>query len=218
MKTLLKKKEKIDPQTLSPEVAQFLIKKKRKKKIIIGAATVCFLLLGIKLFLPKSNALPVDTYTVAKGNLENQISLSGTVRSENSRKIYNKVNDDVISVNVKLGDKVKKGEVLAVISTVETEREIAKQKIRMNLSSQANALNLYEAEKALTQAQNDISAGTYDQIELMNDSVQSAAAELANARKNYKDNYDSIDADKNEEKVRELERTMILSRRKMEAG
>ncbi|MEG1971830.1 MAG: efflux RND transporter periplasmic adaptor subunit, partial [Oscillospiraceae bacterium] len=211
-----KEEQKESSVVTNPEIAALLKKKKRKKRITIAVVLVAAVAIGAKLMMPKDISLPVSTYTVKLGDLENKISLGGTVRSENSRKIYNTVSDEVIKVNVKLGDKVKKGDVLAEISSESTSDAIAKQKAAMSISSQSNALRLYDAEKKLAQAKSDISVGTYEDIERMDDTVQSAAERLANARRAYKDVYNNLDIDRNEDEMRLKERSMVTARLDME--
>ena len=89
--------------------------KKRFKKRYIAAA---ILLLGVggfaaKTFLfPTPNITEVTTSPVALGDIENVISISGNVSSAETLTLYSEVDGIVDDVKVRVGDKVKAGEVL----------------------------------------------------------------------------------------------------------
>lgn len=217
MKNIFKKEKENKAEDIeNPQIESFnKEKKKKKKRIILGVSVVAAAAL-VLLFNSKKSVPMVEGVEASLKTMESRVSLSGKVESENSKKIYNKVLDEVLSVDVKLGQRVKKGDVLAVISKKEVEREIEKQKVKMSIAQQNNVIDLYEAQKQLDDTKFQIEAGTYSDIELLDEQIQQAAVELSNRRRAYKEKYDDLDIEKHEEKVRELERNMIFARKKME--
>ena len=217
MKNILKKDTENKAEDISDsQIENFNKEKKKKKRRIILGISGAAIVLGAVIFYPKNTVVTADGVEASLRTIENRVSLSGKVESENNKKVYNKVFDEVLSVDVKLGQHVKKGDVLAVISKKEVEREIEKQKVKMSIAQQNNVLDVYEAQKQLDDTKFQIEAGTYDDIELLNEQIQQAAVELSNRRREYKEKYDDLDIEKHEEKVRELERNMIFARKKME--
>ncbi len=217
MKNIFKKKEiNTVKSTEKSPIEDFNNAKKRKKKRIIISSCILLTAALVFIFNPKKSIPMAEGMEMAPKTMESRVSLSGKVESENSKKIYNKVFDEVLSVDVKLGQMVKKGDVLAVISKKEIEQDIEKQKVKMSIAQQNNVIDVYEAQKQLDDTKFQIEAGTYDDIELLNEQIQQAAVELSNRRRAYKEKYDDLDVEKHEERVRELERNMIFARKKME--
>ena len=111
---------------------QKIKKPKRKigKKALVTIIILLVILLGIigyayfdyqatsKKILAKQNEaaeLEPDTAKVERGDLTNTLDdISGTVRSNQSVYLYWQISGTVAEVNVEVGDKVKKGDVLAV--------------------------------------------------------------------------------------------------------
>ncbi|MBR2284078.1 MAG: efflux RND transporter periplasmic adaptor subunit [Ruminococcus sp.] len=67
--------------------------------------------------------LTYDTYTVEKTDLENYISVSGTVEGSDLVKITSDLNTKIVSLNVELGSSVKKGDVLCVFDSSDLQAE-----------------------------------------------------------------------------------------------
>ncbi|SFC41058.1 efflux RND transporter periplasmic adaptor subunit [Clostridium uliginosum] len=132
MKKLFTKKlntEKLEDKGLSPKglsTKRFRIKWKLKKKptIILSIVTVVVLFFIIsRIMMPK--AKPDIKYTaLSKGNIVNNINVLGQVKSEKSTNVYTTLNNQVKEVNVKVGDAVKAGDVLAVLDTTNLKNEI----------------------------------------------------------------------------------------------
>lgn len=148
-----------------------------KKKIIIGVIIVA-LVSGAVIFqsmLTKAgNKNTVQTFTLKKSDLVSSVLVSGTVISSKSKSIYSTVaNYPVKQVNVKVGDKVKAGDVLAQLDTTNLELDI----------KQAE-LNLKNAEESL---ENEEDTNKYN-LQNARNSVESAKLDLDNAQ----DSYDKV--------------------------
>ncbi|EJU24643.1 HlyD family secretion protein [Peptoanaerobacter stomatis] len=91
------------------------MKKFSKKKIIIFAIiAIIVAFIAFKFFGPKPEmTTPVEVSTLEKGNVESVVEVQGNVSSEDSAEITSPYNYEVVKINVKEGDTVQKGQVLA---------------------------------------------------------------------------------------------------------
>lgn len=93
-----------------PEKKKF---KLRKKYVIIGAiALIAIFFISRTVFANQNQAVTVQTVAIAKSDIEDILSISGTVESAETRTYYSEVAAPVDTVNVKVGDKVKSGDVI----------------------------------------------------------------------------------------------------------
>jgi efflux transporter, rnd family, mfp subunit precursor len=91
------------------------MKKFSKKKIIIFAIiAIIAVFIAFNFFGPKPEmTTPVEVSTLEKGNVESVVEVQGNVSSEDSAEITSPYNYEVVKINVKEGDTVQKGQVLA---------------------------------------------------------------------------------------------------------
>ncbi len=91
-------------------------KKKRFKKrfVMIGLAVLAIAgFIVYRVNSAKNVAVMVETMDVTKGTIENILSISGTVESAETKSYFSDVTAPLADVNVKVGDKVKSGDVIA---------------------------------------------------------------------------------------------------------
>ena len=100
--------------------------------------------------------------TVSKGDIANTITGDGTLVSVSQKELYFKDQGGTLKqIDVKLGDKVSKGDVIAELNTDDLDSKIAQQKI----SVQSAQLDYNYAQQQLTKAQSagsDTSQQTYN--------------------------------------------------------
>lgn len=112
-------------------------------------------------------AFPADTYTIEKQDLINSINVSGTVEGTNLVNITSTIGTPIVSLNVELGDYVKKGDILCEFdsSTIQEEYDSLKKAIKQNDEMQNNTHEINqrnlqnakdEKESSLQQAQRAI--------------------------------------------------------------
>lgn len=105
------------------------------KKIIL--AIIPILLIGGFFFLRgKSSAEPTETatnLTVEERRIESNIFLNGTVETEEMRDIVSESNEVIDSINVKVGDKVKKGDVLVIQNTDDLKTSLESTQIQLDI-------------------------------------------------------------------------------------
>ena len=68
-------------------------------------------------------------YIVSTGNIESSLTIEGTTQFSNSQKLSFLNQGKVKTVNVKVGDEVKKGQVLATMTTDDLDKDVEQQKI-----------------------------------------------------------------------------------------
>ena len=121
----------------------------KKKIIIIASLIALFLIAGIFLIQKKKQTTKVEneyfSYEVGTNNFESYIEADGSVKSDNTKKIYVQQSLQVDKVLVKLGDYVKKGQVLLTFNSSDRDeviRNIAKESA--NLSQLERNYNSYK--------------------------------------------------------------------------
>lgn len=106
-----------------------------KKKIIIGIIAVAVILgiIGLRVSSKnKNNFTAVRTESVTKGNINSYLSTTATIKSKNSKSYFAPQQSKVKSVNVKVGDKVKKGDVLVTYQVQDASAAVKQAQININ--------------------------------------------------------------------------------------
>lgn len=141
--------------------------------ILVGVLTAAGGYFGYNRFLGKATAKEssnTTTVQVARGTLATTVSTTGSLVMPNQAKLSFASGGTVTEMNVKLGDKVQKGQVLAKLDTSSLERAV--EQARINLST---------AEINLDEAKNPNTASDIADAEA---AVRDAQVALDNARRN----------------------------------
>lgn len=147
MKLSLNKKNLVNKEIITKES----IKKTFKNKKVISVICVLLVIaLGFTVykvkFAKKAEVQNNVKYTILKKtNISTNISSSGAIKSGDSTNVYSNFSYNVASVNVEVGDVVKKGDVLAIIDTTDLEDEIAKSTLSVTANEEKNKLSLEKA-------------------------------------------------------------------------
>lgn len=104
--------------------------KKHKVLTVIVAILLVAAIVGGSVFAVKSKSNSssysfIRTTTLSKGTLDDSISATGTVTSSKSSNVTTSLQYTVKSIAVKVGDEVKKGDVIATLDTTQLEKQIA---------------------------------------------------------------------------------------------
>jgi multidrug efflux pump subunit AcrA (membrane-fusion protein) len=135
----------------------------KNKKIIISVGLILVLVaagVGAKVYISNKNSKTqtnVRYVTLKKTKVESTISSSGAIKSGDSTNVYSNFTYNVQSINVSIGDVVKKGDVLATIDTTTLEQDIAQNEQSVTSSEQKAQLNLANAKQK------------YDNLQYLND-------------------------------------------------
>ena len=169
-------------------------KKKGKKGLIIGLSVgVVVLGLGIFGFFKVKNAVKTAQDTLANDatvveaygekDMSTYIDVIGSVESQNVENVYTSLTYPVKEVKVKVGDHVKKGDVVCVIDETEIDTKIA------DLEAQASDADRLAA-KQIETANHTVSTASATQSR----SLESANKSISEAKKAFED----ADTDYNE--------------------
>ena len=109
----------------------------KKKMIISGVCVLAAAAVVGGLVLGKGGTAQtlVSTELLQQMDLQNTVSLTGVVDTENGRKVYSTLSYLVESVNVEVGDTVEEGDVLAKLKTSDLELDIAQQQAAVDASN-----------------------------------------------------------------------------------
>jgi len=90
-----------------------------KKKIIIFLVTIAIIVVGIVLYInnSKDEFIKVTAEKPQKRNIIESVSANGKVQPEIEVKISPDVSGEIIELNVKEGDKVNRGDVVAFVGS-----------------------------------------------------------------------------------------------------
>ncbi len=125
---------------------------RHKRKIAFLLILGVFIALGLIVFRKSRKSINTtfasnrESYTVTKGNITSSITGSGTIGSSNTKNIASEVSADVLVCNVKVGDKVSKGDILFELDKSSLDSQIRKQEktissAQKNVSSYKEDLN-----------------------------------------------------------------------------
>ena len=97
----------------------------RKKKLITAAvlaiaAAGCFKVFGGN----KENVVMVSTTALVRGNIQEELTISGPVSGTDSVDVVSNLHAEVTDIKVKEGDRVKAGQLLAVIDDSDMRKEV----------------------------------------------------------------------------------------------
>lgn len=159
----------------------------KAKKIIIPVSIIAGIAaIGTAVAILSNSAAKVsyaDAMRIQAKELENKISVSGTVKSSDKTNVYSKLSYAVEKINVKVGDTVKKGDVLCTISTEELQQQILQQQASVESSGISSDYNLSEAERRYSEAAADYSAGRNTVVVNAQKAVEQAEKSLADAKR-----------------------------------
>ncbi len=129
----MKKKDK--NQDVIQEMNQGKPKKKRKKTLVIIAVIIVLLIFISSLFSGSSEPTALVTVaTVEKGDLQESISTSGTIESEEKKVYFAPVGGTVEGVSVAAGDVVEAGDMLLTYKLSEIENLLTQASLQQKRS------------------------------------------------------------------------------------
>ncbi|WP_434283982.1 efflux RND transporter periplasmic adaptor subunit [Clostridium botulinum] len=161
---------------------------KKKTIIITGVVLLIGLFVILGIFKSKKNSnISVKTIKVTKGNVESYLSTTGDVVSKNKKEYFGG-QAKVKKVNVKVGDKVKKGQSLLNfdMSELENDRQVAQMEYD-NAISQKKALKSQKNSE-----QNKMNSITSSQIEQVENAVRLAELKLESVNDKINESEETV--------------------------
>lgn len=99
--------------------------KKGAKKFIIATAIIAVAVGGFVFLKPKQQkATIVNTTPLTKGTIEQELTISGPVSGTDSVDVVSNLHSEVTDIQVKEGDRVEQGQLLAVIDDSDVRKEL----------------------------------------------------------------------------------------------
>jgi len=178
-----------------------------KKGIVI--AVVIALIAGT-VYYKKSNAPNTDigsmvsTTPIIKGDIQDSISLRAPLEGTESAEIVSRLHYEVLQLNVKEGDRVKKGQVLAVLDSDTLKKDIKRAEDQLALakveSSEASSRSAQNVELAKAQLE--------DKLKDQQTAYEKAVLDRDEAKRKYDNLKTLVDAGvETEESLKEIKNT-----------
>ncbi len=126
-------------------------KKQIRKYSIIAITSIIVLFIAMHIILPPKKRIFYITANVTRGNIQQSILVSGTIRNESRVEVGAQTSGQITAIDVTLGEHVKKGQLIATIDSQTQEDEF------LNTESQYKSYStqLVNAKEALAVAQNN---------------------------------------------------------------
>ncbi len=124
----------------------------KSRKLIIGAVVASILIgcgLAANSYFEKKNAPPLNTAEVTQGDLEKTVTSLGKLKPKDYVDVGTQVSGQLRKVHVAIGDRVKKGDLIAEIDPTVYDTRL--RTTRANLENLRAQLNQQKAEAALAQ-------------------------------------------------------------------
>ena len=158
-----------------------------KKTVLVLVAAVLVVAVGAYSCSLRSRAqgihTNISTTKLAKTDLQDTISVSGTVKSDDFYNVYTTLTLPVKSIGADVGDTVKKGDVLAVLDTEDLEKDIEQQQYSVDDAAKS-------AQLAYDQAKSTYDNAVYLYNNGLNTNLVTAEANLKTAADAY--NYNKL--------------------------
>ncbi|MDR1815540.1 MAG: efflux RND transporter periplasmic adaptor subunit [Clostridiales Family XIII bacterium] len=166
--------------------AELLVKKHKRKRILIIVIVVVVAALAAYYFLVMRPGLQAantqttmpETQVLAKQDLQQVVSATGSFQSQTSRTVASSQNYNVTAVYVEVGEKVGAGQALAQLDTTDIDQQIADVMKSLQEATESDDLSLKQAEgkrdRALLEYVGAAKGTTEDQLKQLEDAYRSA--------------------------------------------
>jgi len=179
----------------------------KKKIAIIGSAAIVLAICALTVLLTgalgnENAAAPeVRVLRLERQSLEQSVSLTGTVYSAQFTEVHSTLSFPVQAINVRVGDRVNEGDLLAVLDMSSLEGDLRQLQASLGAAQDRSYQNLIAARNALEVAQRNVETGNDPAlmgarfavsnaqlaVEAASTQVISAGAALGNARQDLRD-------------------------------
>ena len=179
--------------------AKNTILKNRRNKILAGGGLALVLALAL---VPKIAGLgggkaetisENQVVTLRKGSLTNSVSEKGKVVPSNSVEVFSEKALPVTEINVKVGDQVKKGDIIAKLDSSSIEQQLRSRKAQKAATDKNLSAQISAAKKRLSEAVTGQKSGKSPALVAAETSLTQAMDQYLAAEKSYNDFKRSID-------------------------
>lgn len=160
----------------------------------------------------------VRTVTLQKGTLDESISATGTVASDDLSSVTTDLKYTVKEVNVQVGDTVEAGDVICTLDTESLQKSIEKEKENIAESVEKALKNYNKAEESMTEAQEKVTEAkeTLDEAESAKDTAKQEYNSAASKVTSFQSEADSANSWQ-KTKLAELNSAMAVAQEKQAA-
>ncbi len=179
--------------------AKNTILKNRRNKILAGGGLALVLALALVPKLAGLGGGKAETIsenqivTLRKGSLTNSVSEKGKVVPSNSVEVFSEKALPVTQINVKVGDKVKKGDIIAKLDSSSIEQQLRSRKAQKAATDKNLSAQISAAKKRLSEALSGQKTGKSPALVAAETSLTQAMDQYLAAEKSYNDFKRSID-------------------------
>lgn len=179
--------------------AKNTILKNRRNKILAGGGLALVLALALVPKLAGLGGGKAETIsenqvvTLRKGSLTNSVSEKGKVVPSNSVEVFSEKALPVTEINVKVGDQVKKGDIIAKLDSSSIEQQLRSRKAQKAATDKNLSAQISAAKKRLSEALSGQKTGKSPALVAAETSLTQAMDQYLAAEKSYNDFKRSID-------------------------
>lgn len=163
----------------------------RKRKILTVGATVLGVAVLVKVLGGKNEGgvMPVSTMPVTLGNVTEDLTVSGPISGTDSVDVVSSLHAEVTEILIKEGDRVEKGQVLALIDTSDIQKEVEIAQNAYDLAVTTYKEQQIQAENGYAKALQDYEAakGAYDRTNVLYQAGSVSRVEWETARNQMND-------------------------------
>ncbi|MCF2638816.1 efflux RND transporter periplasmic adaptor subunit [uncultured Fusobacterium sp.] len=175
----------------------------KKKHITIIICSIVILFLVFKQVSTKKEKTIFLTDNIKRGNIEQTVIATGTIRSNNRVEVGAQVSGRITKLNVVLGQEVKKGDLIATIDSMTQENDL--EKAKSQLSSYEKQLESKKVNLEVKKSKYNRASNLYKVKSISQDDYETAKQEYADAKSGVSELEELIKQAKIEVKMAETE-------------
>lgn len=181
---------------------------KKKKKLpgwvilpVIGVLVLAGILLSLVLKPAKAPAT-LTVVSVKKGDVAEEYTTSGTVESESQKTFFSPVNATIQSLNIKVGQAVKEGDLLLSFDTSDLEKSNQQSELNLEAAKAGNQSTVEQADQSASIASenqtaiNEQISGTKEKIKAKQAEVEQLNADVTQEQGNISSAYQDFESQK----------------------
>lgn len=174
--------------------------KKHKKMIVIAVVAVVLVAFFFNPFKGSGNSdLIVQSTLLAKQDLSKTVEVTGIVESADSMKVTSSLAAyNMETINVKAGDKVEAGQVLATVDVEDLLLDLQKAEASFNINDQSTGLTLNSTQQEYEDFKADLENNMNSSINNAQVNVDNALTTLNDAKEAYNDALEDMDQGEND--------------------
>ena len=179
--------------------AKNIIFKNKITKIIFALLLIATIFLIFKLISGKlgkntGEVISVNqVVTLKKGSVTNSVSEKGRVVPSNSIEVFAEKPLSITNINVKVGDQVKKGDIIAELDSSSIEEQLKSRKAQKSATEKNLSAQISAAKKRLSEAISGRDSGKNPALVAAETSLTQAMDQYLSAQKSYDDFKRSLD-------------------------